>query len=107
MSEDVQSQNFRESAKLSFEARKHLTTLSAGSVVLIATFLKDIFPKGADGVLLIGPGLKLLIAGSFIFFGLTILTSTYGMQRFTSRLRVGPSGWVEQDYRPKRDYLWD
>jgi hypothetical protein len=40
----VHADDVRESFKLGFEAVKHLTTLSAGSLVLIATFLKDIFP---------------------------------------------------------------
>jgi hypothetical protein len=37
-----------------FETVKHLTTLSAGSVVLIGTFLQDIFPKTKGGELAVG-----------------------------------------------------
>ncbi len=34
-----------ESQKLSYDAFKHLTTLSTGSILLLATFLKDLFSK--------------------------------------------------------------
>jgi hypothetical protein len=44
---------YDKSLKQGFELAKHLTTLNAGSIVLIATFLKDIFPN-ENGVLGIG-----------------------------------------------------
>jgi hypothetical protein len=55
---------------------KHLTTLSAGAIVLIATFLKDIFPQD------IGLVLKILIAASFIFFGLSLVSASFLMYHF-------------------------
>jgi len=65
---------------LAFEAFKHLTTLNAGSIVLIGTFLKDIFPENDQGLLM-----KWLIALSFIFFGLSLAASAYSMYWFASR----------------------
>jgi hypothetical protein len=64
--------------KLSFDNLKHLTTLNAGSIVLIATFLKDIFP-GVKGTLDVGPGIKLLVTASFICFGASLALSVYLM----------------------------
>lgn len=49
----------------------YLTTLNAGSIVLIATFLRDIFPKTEGGVLDVALYVKLLIAASFLFFGIS------------------------------------
>ncbi len=44
---------YDKSLKQGFQLAKQLTTLNAGSIVLIATFLKDIFPN-ENGVLGIG-----------------------------------------------------
>src|SRR5215203_5259556 len=54
---------------------KHLTTLSAGSIVLIATFLKDIFPRSDNGDLTMNLGLKLFIAASFVLLGISLISS--------------------------------
>jgi hypothetical protein len=70
---------------LAFEAFKHLTTLSAGSIVVIGTFLSDIFPKDEQGNLLVDSRSKFLIAASFIFFGLSLAASAYSMYWFASR----------------------
>ena len=70
--------------QLHLDLYKHLTTLSAGSLVLIATFLKDIFPKH-DGLLDVGFGLKLLIGASFVSLGLSLLSSVWFMQRLSNQ----------------------
>src|SRR5262249_47412190 len=46
--------------KLFFETFKHLTTLSTGSVLLLATFLKDVF-KAPQWPFLVGISFALLI----------------------------------------------
>lgn len=62
-----------ESIKLNFETVKHLTTLTAGSFVLTATFLKDIFPKNPALTL------KLPIAATFLCFSLALIFSAWGL----------------------------
>jgi hypothetical protein len=74
-----------EIVKLSFDNLKQLTTLNAGSIVVIATFLKDIFP-GVKGTLDVGPGIKLLITASFICFGASLALSAYLMQNWARTL---------------------
>jgi hypothetical protein len=39
----VTEKSFEEGQKLTYDVFKHLTTLSSGSIVLLATFLKDVF----------------------------------------------------------------
>jgi len=51
-----------------FEINKQLTTLSAGSTVLIATFLKDIFPQTETGTANLAGGAKLAILVAFLAF---------------------------------------
>jgi len=83
-----------EAIKLSFESMKQLTTLNAGSVLLIGTFLKDIFPS-KHGTLAIGPNIKLLIAMSFLCFGLSLGFAAYEMafySRSLSKYQVYLSG---------------
>ena len=76
--------------KLSHDTQKHLTTLTAGSIVLISTFLKDIFPKGKNGILLIGMPIIVLIAVSFFCFGCSLLGATWLLGRYsTHTLKVG------------------
>ena len=65
---------------------KHLTTLSTGSLVLIATFLKDIFPRSNNGDLTIGLGLKLLIAASFVLLGISLVSSVFFMVRSANQI---------------------
>ena|SRR5215217_3544465 len=69
---------FTESIKMAFEASKQLTTLNAGAIVIIGTFLKDIFPS-KHGTLTVGPFLKGLIASSFICFGVSLLLASIAM----------------------------
>jgi hypothetical protein len=65
---------------------KHLTTLSAGSLVLIATFLKDIFPRSDNGDLTMNLGLKLCIAASFVLLGISLISSVFFMVRFANKI---------------------
>jgi hypothetical protein len=78
--------DLEESLKVAFETIKQLTTLNAGSIVVIGTFLKDIFPS-KNGSLDVGAGMKLLIALAFVFFGLSLIFSTYAMLDYSRRLR--------------------
>jgi hypothetical protein len=75
-----------ESLKVAFETIKQLTTLNAGSIVVIGTFLKDIFPS-KNGSLDVGAGMKLLITLAFISFGLSLIVSSYAMLDYSRRLR--------------------
>jgi hypothetical protein len=63
------------------EIFKQLTTLNAGSIVLIGTFLGDIFPK-KHGNLAVGPVTTQFIALSFLCFGVSLVASTYSMYQF-------------------------
>jgi hypothetical protein len=75
-----------ESYKVAFETIKQLTTLNAGSIVVIGTFLTDIFPS-ENGRLNVGAGMKLLIALAFVSFGLSLVFSSYAMLHYSRRLR--------------------
>jgi len=77
--------DYTESIKLHFENLKQLTTLNAGSIVVIGTFLKDIFPR-ENGTLDVSAGIKLLIALSFISFGVSLVLASYGMFQYARRL---------------------
>jgi hypothetical protein len=67
-----------EITKLGFEATRQLITLNAGSIVVIGTFLSDIFPS-KNGKLEVGAGMKLLIALAFLGFGVSLIVSTLAM----------------------------
>jgi hypothetical protein len=75
-----------ESIKLAFEVFKHLATLNAGSIVLIGTFLRGIFPN-EDGTLLVGRCIKVLIAGSFVSFGISLALAAFVMFRYARILK--------------------
>ena len=68
-----------EALKLVFDGYKQLTTLSAGSIVLIGTFLSDIFPKTESGLLDVGVSSKLLVTLAFIGGGLCLVVSVFCM----------------------------
>jgi hypothetical protein len=65
--------------KLAHDTHKHPSTLNAGSIVLLATFLKGIFPKA------IGLPIKLLAAASFLSFGFSLATSSFLVARYARR----------------------
>jgi hypothetical protein len=69
----LKAADFTESIKLSFEAVKHMSTITAGSFVVIATFLRDIFPHA------LSPMLKLLTAATFVCFGLALISSAWAL----------------------------
>ncbi|MDY6883568.1 MAG: hypothetical protein SWL02_07300 [Pseudomonadota bacterium] len=56
------SEEKRDSIKLLFDAFKHLTTLSSGSIVLLAAFLKNIPNTGCAKYFAIGAVLFLLVS---------------------------------------------
>jgi hypothetical protein len=95
-----------EDIKLSFDNLKQLTTLNAGSVVLIGTFLKDIFPS-AKGTLDVSPGIKLLIAASFICFGVSLALSAYLMHVNARSLRNAGGYFLWREFEPGGDNVED
>jgi hypothetical protein len=84
----------RESIKSGFETVKQLTTLSAGSTVLLATFLKDIFP-GDLGDLTVR--VKWTIVAAFLFFGLTLIAATISLVGFSLMLRSRKLSKIESN----------
>jgi len=62
-----------------FETTKQLTILSSGSIVVIGTFLSNIFPTDKHGILAIPNGIKLLIATAFVGFGGSLISATITM----------------------------
>ena len=69
--------DFREQYKVFYDFFKHLTTLSTGSILLLATLLKDLFKS---------PEWSPLVAVSFVCFTLTILGSVVSMLMFGSQV---------------------
>jgi hypothetical protein len=66
-----------------FDTNKHLTTLSAGSTVLIATFMKDIFPELETGALNLTVFAKAVIFVAFVAFFLSTIASVLAMLPYT------------------------
>jgi hypothetical protein len=97
-----QTEEPEEDLSLYFEATKHLTTLSSGSIVLIGIFLKDIFPNEA-GALTISLPLKILIALSFLTFAISLMLSAGHLLLIgeTVRFRTRPeySYYLPDDWR--------
>jgi hypothetical protein len=92
----VHSDDIRESFKLAFESVKHLTTLSAGSLALFATFLDRIFPPAMDNEV------KGLISISFATFILSLVLSAFSMWRIAGLVRS------RRDYeKKKRRIRWN
>jgi hypothetical protein len=90
-----------ESIKLGSDTFKQLTTLNAGSIVVIGTFLKDIFPN-KDGTLAVGLGLKFLISAAFVLFGGSLIVAAYGNVRFSHILET----WARNPSR-ERELMHD
>jgi hypothetical protein len=72
-----------------FEINKQLTTLSAGSAVLIATFMKDIFPETAAGTLNLVGSAKAAIFFAFGAFFLATIFAVVAMLPFIPINKVG------------------
>jgi hypothetical protein len=77
----------KESIKLIFDTNKHITTLSAGSSLLLVTFMKDLLPKNAQGGLAVTEIEVLLIVFSLICFGLVICFAAYAMHKCSIWMR--------------------
>ena len=82
--------NYTESIKIGFEAVKQQTTLSAGSIVVVGAFLKDIFSI-ENGTLNVGESplgdiIFWLIVLAFVMFGLSLVTSSIALQYYPRRL---------------------
>ena len=74
----VEDETIEDIVSMPFETAKHLTTLDAGSIVLIGTFLKDIFPKDKNSsALAISDSAQFLVASSFVAFGVSLLTASF------------------------------
>ncbi len=61
--------------KFSFEAMKHLTTLSAGSIVLLVTFLDKLFSTGRDWIGFVEMAL--------VLFVLAIICAMFSLMQWT------------------------
>jgi len=98
---------FTEGYKLLVDASKQLTTLNAGSIVVIGTFLKDIFPTD-QGILAVGPFIKGLIAASFVCFGVSLILAAFIMLYFSRSMNmaVQRAVWEAQLGSPERELRW-
>ncbi len=74
----VKDKAYEEGQKLAYDSFKHLTTLSTGSLLLLATFLKDLFDK---------PEWKFLVGVSFIFFIVSIVCSVLTMKALSMAVK--------------------
>jgi hypothetical protein len=81
----LHADDVRESYKLGFESVKQVTTLTAGSFLLSATFLNTIFPQNAVADL--ESDEKILIGGAFLCFALSLVFSTFSMWRIAAMVR--------------------
>jgi hypothetical protein len=102
LGEDEQYERLRqglvEYVKVATDTQKHLTTLSAGSLVLIGTFLKDIFSATTLDVEWMGVSIiKWLIALSFLFFVVSLVVSAWLIGRFRGLLVSAAKG--EKDFQ--------
>jgi hypothetical protein len=80
----VSEPDFSNVVQIGFETTKQLTTLSAGSIVVIGTFLSNIFPTDKHGILAVPGSIKLLIAAAFVGFGATLISATFMMFRYST-----------------------
>jgi hypothetical protein len=80
----VHADDIRESFKLAFESVKQLTTLSAASLALFATFLDRIFPTKPSKL---DNEIKVLIGVSFASFILSLVLSAFSMWRISGLVR--------------------
>jgi hypothetical protein len=76
-----------DSYQVAGDAVKQVATLSAGSIVVIGTFLTDIFPSNKQGVLQTVPVIKLLITAAFALFVVSLISSAVTMYRYAKVLR--------------------
>lgn len=69
-------QEYAKAGERGFEAAKQIATLSAGSIVVIATFLSEIFP--AD----IGLVTRGFVGAAFVFLGLSLVSAAFYMNKY-------------------------
>ena len=93
MSEQQTRLDLTESIKLGFESTKQLTTLNAGSIVVIGTFLSNIFPTDSQGALTVPLYIKLFVGAAFVGFGASLIFSTLEMYLIHRFLNFSPSDW--------------
>jgi hypothetical protein len=84
----------RESLKSGFETVKQLTTLSAGSTVLLATFLKDIFPGDLANLTV---RVKVVVVFAFSLLTLSPMTAISSLVGFSGMLRSRRLNNIESD----------
>jgi hypothetical protein len=82
MPEEDTHPDVAEVIKLGFEWMKQLTTLSAGSIVVIGTFLSNIFPTDEQGALTVPWYTKVLIGAAFVGFGVSLIVSAKAMDTY-------------------------
>jgi hypothetical protein len=100
--EDIQP-DVAEVITLGFEWMKQLTTLSAGSIVVIGTFLSNIFPTDTQGALTVPWYTELLIGAAFVSFGVSLIASAKAMNTYRAVLEFHLHGdRPEEIYSPIR-----
>lgn len=77
----------KESIKLIFDTNKHITTLSAGSTLLLVTFMKDLLPTDAQGHLAVGRLELFFVVCSLACFGFVICLAAYTMHKCSVWMR--------------------
>jgi hypothetical protein len=80
--------NIIDISKNSFEAMKHLTTLSAGSIVLLVTFLEKLFSTNREWIALIGIAL--------VCFVVAIICAMFSMTQWAETMTVLIAGKREE-----------
>ncbi len=98
----LKADSLNESIKLTFETVKHVATLAAGSFLVIATFVKDIFPEGESRPFDLTPLLKMLVAATFLCFGLSLICSAWGLWGLAIMPRTG----VTVNEKKKQQHLF-
>jgi hypothetical protein len=100
------AKDYTESIKLGFESVKQQTTLSAGSIVIIGTFLKEIFSI-KNGTLNVEEGplgdiIFWLIVLAFVMFGFSLVTSSIALQLYPRRLWLHIHEPLAEEHHPQQ-----
>jgi hypothetical protein len=88
-----------EADKMAFDNLKHLATLSSGSIVIIGTFLSDIFPKKTDGTLAVSSDVPRYIEGAFLCFGVCLVACVVFMFMEAYAMRHEDKDSLLKDWR--------
>jgi hypothetical protein len=97
----LHADDVRESFRLGYESVKQVTTLTAGSFLLSATFLDTIF-RSAGSAAHLAPDVKILIGGAFLCFVLSLVFATFSMWRIAALVRSR-----REYYRKKFKIRWN